>query len=96
MQSRRVRSLVIAYVAFWALIAAVPVQGAMKVAAATIPIPTGEKATMLAGLSYGSGWLAEINSIRVERDTTAGADPLRVGVDGAGAHLLDALLDDAR
>jgi len=71
------KSIAVAFLVVGVLVVAVSVQGAMKITSATIPLPTDEKTTMLAGLEYGVGWKAEITSIRLDQKTVGEGDPMR-------------------
>ena len=62
--------------AFLALLCAEPAVAAMKITAATILIPEGDKPTLLAGLEYGVDWKVSLTSVRLERDPNEGADPV--------------------
>lgn len=71
------RSISVAFLVIGVLVVAISVQGAMKITSATIPMPTDDKITMLAGLEYGVGWKAEITSIRLDPKTVGEGDPMR-------------------
>jgi hypothetical protein len=67
----------LACLAFLVLLCAEPAVAAMKITAATIQIPEGDKPTLLAGLEYGFDWKVALTSVRLERDPNEGADPVR-------------------
>jgi len=77
MENRGARLSAVAVLVMGLLVVAAPVQGAMKITSATIPLPTDEKATRLASLWYGLEWKVEINSIRLDLESIQGGDPLR-------------------
>lgn len=77
MENHGAKSLVVAVLVIGALVGVAPVEGAMKITSATIPLPTDEKPTRLASLWYGLEWKAEITSIRLDLKPEKGADPVR-------------------
>jgi len=49
----------------------------MKIASTTIPIPEGDKPTLLAGLEYPGEWTVAITSVQLVGDTEESADPVK-------------------
>jgi hypothetical protein len=54
-----------------------PALAAMKIASTTIPIPEGDKPTLLAGLEYPGEWTVAITSVQLVRDPEESADPVK-------------------
>ena len=59
------------------LFCAQPALAAMKIASTTIPIPEGDKPTLLAGLEYPGEWTVAITSVQLVRDPEESADPVK-------------------
>jgi len=59
------------------LFCAQPALAAMKIASTTIPIPEGDKPTLLAGLEYPGEWTVAITSVQLVRDLEESTDPVK-------------------